>query len=100
MICMLLTRRMIRVCQYWTYGHDQEGRSWLGVDQWGRQSSKGVDCDIPAQGFNRIDRILIPPRYTFFSRSPTTKNFWVKRVWPSAILRWVIDREVFLGAHK
>jgi hypothetical protein len=22
------------------------GHSYLGVDQWGRQSSKGVDCDI------------------------------------------------------
>jgi hypothetical protein len=29
---------------------------------------------------NRIDRILIPPRYTFFSGSPPTKNYRVKRV--------------------
>jgi hypothetical protein len=26
------------------------GRSWLGDDQRGRRSSKGVDCDILAQG--------------------------------------------------
>jgi hypothetical protein len=31
-------------------------------------------CEILAQRLNRIDRILIPPRYTFFSRSPTVKN--------------------------
>jgi hypothetical protein len=28
----------------------KRGRSWLGVDRRGRQSSKGVDCDILAQG--------------------------------------------------
>jgi hypothetical protein len=39
----------------------------------------GVDCDIMAQGLNRIDRILIPPRYTFFSTSTTEKNSEVKR---------------------
>jgi hypothetical protein len=27
----------------------KRGRSWLGVDRWGRRSSKGVDCDILAQ---------------------------------------------------
>jgi hypothetical protein len=26
------------------------GHSWLGVDRRGRRSSKGVDCDILAQG--------------------------------------------------
>jgi hypothetical protein len=35
---------------------------------------RGVDCDILTQGFNRIDRILIPLSYTFFSVSPTVKN--------------------------
>jgi hypothetical protein len=54
-------------------------RFWLGVDRQGRRSSRGVDCDIMAQGHNRIDRILIPPRYTFFSTSPTEKNSEVKR---------------------
>jgi hypothetical protein len=49
-------------------------RSWLVVDRWGRRSSKGVDCDTSSQGFNRIDIILIPPRYTFFSRSIIVKN--------------------------
>jgi hypothetical protein len=27
---------------------------------------RGVDCGILAKGFNMIDRILIPSRYTFF----------------------------------
>jgi hypothetical protein len=40
---------------------------------------RGVNCDILTKGFNRIDRILIPPRYTFFSESTTVKNFGVKR---------------------
>jgi hypothetical protein len=54
--------------------------SWLGVDRRERRSSKGVDCDILAQYFNMIDRILIPSRYTFFYKSPTIKNSGVKRV--------------------
>jgi hypothetical protein len=28
----------------------KKGRSWLEVDRRGRRSSKGVDCDILAQG--------------------------------------------------
>jgi hypothetical protein len=47
-----------------------------------------------------IDRILIPPRYTFFSRSPHAKNSGVKRAWPGAISGWVTDWEVFPGVHK
>jgi hypothetical protein len=47
-----------------------------------------------------INRILIPPRYTFFSRSPTEKNSRVKHAWFGAISGWVIDREVLLGAYK
>jgi hypothetical protein len=47
-----------------------------------------------------IDRILIPPRYTFFFGSPPAKNSGVKRVWPRAILGWVTGREVFLGAYE
>jgi hypothetical protein len=38
---------------------------------------RGVDYDIPA--LNRSDRILIPPKYTFFSKSQTAKNSGVKR---------------------
>jgi hypothetical protein len=47
-----------------------------------------------------IDKILIPPRYTFFFRNPTIKNSAVKRDWPRAISRWVTDRVVFSGAHE
>jgi hypothetical protein len=47
-----------------------------------------------------IDRILIPPRDTLFSRSPTEKNFEVKRAKLSAILGWVTDCDVLPGAHK
>jgi hypothetical protein len=47
---------------------------------------RGVDCDILTQVFKRIDRILIPQKYTIFSRSPTTKNSGVKHAWPGAIL--------------
>jgi hypothetical protein len=54
-----------------------------------------VDCDILAQGFNRIDRILIPSRYTFFFGSPIAKKFRVNRAWSGAILEWVTDQEVF-----
>jgi hypothetical protein len=71
---------------------------------------RGVDCDILTQGLiglieycfakKRIDRILIPSRYTFFSGSPTTKNYEVKRAWPEAILGWVTEREVFPSAHE
>jgi hypothetical protein len=59
-----------------------------------------VVCDILDQGINRIDRILIQLRYTFFFESPTAKNSGVKRVWPEAISGWVTDLKVFLGAHK
>jgi hypothetical protein len=48
----------------------KRGRSWLGVDdRRGRRSSKGVDCDILAQGLIGFNGILIPPRYTFFSKA-------------------------------
>jgi hypothetical protein len=53
----------------------------------------GVSCD-------RINRILIPPRYTFFSGSPTAKNLRVKHAWPRAISGWVTNQKVFLGVHK
>jgi hypothetical protein len=49
---------------------------------------------------NRIDIILIPPRYTFFSESPLVKNPRVKRAWPGAISGWVTDRKVFSDVHK
>jgi hypothetical protein len=29
----------------------KKGRSWLGVDRRGHQSSKGVNCNILPQGF-------------------------------------------------
>jgi hypothetical protein len=56
----------------------KKGCFWLGIVQHGHRSSKGVDCDILTQYFNMIDRILIPPRYTFFSESPYMKDSCVK----------------------
>jgi hypothetical protein len=49
---------------------------------------------------NWIDRILITQRYTFFSRSPTTKNSGVKHAWLGAISGWVTDRKIFPCVHK
>jgi hypothetical protein len=49
---------------------------------------------------NRINRIRIPPMYTFFSGSPPAKNPRVKRALPGAISGWVTDEEVFSGVHK
>jgi hypothetical protein len=69
----------------------KRGCSSIGVDYQGRRYSKGVDCDILAHGFNRIVRILMPPRYSFYSESPTTKNSRIKCAWPGAILGRVID---------
>jgi hypothetical protein len=54
----------------------------------------------PDSRLNRIHRILIPSRYTFFSESPTEKKSRVKRAWPGAISGWVTDCEVFPGAHR
>jgi hypothetical protein len=48
---------------------------------------------------NRIDRILTPPRYTFFFGSPPAKNSGVKHAWLGVISGWVTDREVFSGVH-
>jgi hypothetical protein len=50
-----------------------------------------VICDILTQGINRIDRILILPRYTFFSGSSTIKNFGVKHASSGAILGWMAE---------
>jgi hypothetical protein len=66
----------------------------------GRHHITDIVCDILAQDFNRTDRILIPPRYTFFFGSLATKNLEVKRAWPEVMSGWVIDRKVFSGAHK
>jgi hypothetical protein len=54
----------------------------------------------PDSRLNRIDRILISPRYTFFSGSPPAKNPRVKHTRLEAILGWVTDWEVFPGVHK
>jgi hypothetical protein len=51
----------------------------LGLTDEGVGLLRGLDCDILAQGLIGFDRILIPPRYTFFSESPTKKNSGVKR---------------------
>jgi hypothetical protein len=47
-----------------------------------------------------VPGVFIPPRYTFFFRSPPAKNSEVKRACLGAILGWVTDREVFSGVHK
>jgi hypothetical protein len=67
--------------------------SWIGVDRRGRQSSKGVDCDIMAPGMmiswprlNRINRVSIPIRCILFFESLSRKNLQVKRAWLGAIL--------------
>jgi hypothetical protein len=44
----------------------KRGNSWTGVDRRGRRTSW--------PGLNRIDRILISTRYTFFSGSSSEKN--------------------------
>jgi hypothetical protein len=49
---------------------------------------------------NRIDKILIPPRYTFLFRSPTTNNSRVKRAWPEANSGCVAVWEIFPGVHE
>jgi hypothetical protein len=49
----------------------------------------------PSSMLNKIDRILIASRYTFFSRSPTINNSRIKHAWPGAILGWMTDRDVF-----
>jgi hypothetical protein len=56
-----------------------------------------VDCDISR--LNRINKIIILSRYTFFSENSTIKNFRVKRAWPRAISRWVTDQKVFPSAR-
>jgi hypothetical protein len=54
MVRMLLTVCMVCVCQYWTYGRDQERTFLAWVDRRGRWSSKMVDYDILAQGLIRL----------------------------------------------
>jgi hypothetical protein len=71
---------MVCISQYWTYERGQEGTFLTsGVTDGDIGLLRGVDCENLAQDFNSIDRILIPPRYTFFFGSQTTKNSGVKR---------------------
>jgi hypothetical protein len=84
----------LSVLDVWTWPRgDVPG---LGLTDEDASLLRGMDCDI----LTRIDRILIPPRYIFFSESPPAKNSRVKRVWHGAISGWVTDREVFSGAHE
>jgi hypothetical protein len=53
-----------------------------------------------AQSLITFDRILIPPRYTFFFESTPTKNLRVKCARPEVISGWVTDQEVFSDVHK
>jgi len=55
---------------------------------------------IPGQGFNRINRIIIPTNCNFFSGSQSPKNSEVKRAWPGEIWGWVTDREVLSGCAQ
>jgi hypothetical protein len=53
----------------------KRGRSWLGADRRGRQSFKGGDCDILAQGLIG----LIEYSYhqgIFFFQNLTCKELW------------------------
>jgi hypothetical protein len=51
MICMLLTGRTVRVCQYWTYRRGQdETFPGLGLTDEDVGLLRWVDCDILAQG--------------------------------------------------
>jgi hypothetical protein len=61
----------------------KRGCSWLKADQRGCKFSKGVDCDILAQGFNRIDRILIPPRYDFFPEAQLQRTLGLSVLGPN-----------------
>jgi hypothetical protein len=85
----------------------------LDVQTWPRGYVPGLrltdkDVDLLRGGglwhigsrLNRIYRILISPRYTFFSGSPYAKNSGVKRAWPGAILGWVTNPEVFPGVRE
>jgi hypothetical protein len=66
--------------------------SALDVRAWPREDVPGlglIDGDVgllrgelwhPGSRINRIDRILIPLRYIFFSRNPTIKNSEAKCV--------------------
>jgi hypothetical protein len=62
-----------------------------------RRSSKGCELWHLGSRLSRIDSILLPPRYTFFSRSPHAKNFWVKCALPEAIFRMGDWPGSFLG---
>jgi hypothetical protein len=94
--------RMAHVGPEWSHGMAYDntrhtdvaktGGSWIGIDWWGRRSSKGVDCDILAPGMviswqrlNRIDRVSIQTRYIFFFRCLSRKNLQVKCAWLGAI---------------
>jgi hypothetical protein len=47
---MLLTGRMVHVCQYWTYEHGQEGTFSFALTDEDIGLLRGVDCDILTQG--------------------------------------------------
>jgi hypothetical protein len=73
MVCMVLTGHTICV---WTW--PSGGIFGLGLTNGDISLLRGVNCDMFNLRFNKIDRILIPPRYTFFSESPSAKNSRVK----------------------
>jgi hypothetical protein len=81
-------------------GNRSGGKARWNLTHDGIDAGWNQGCDILAQGFHMIYRILIPSRYTFFSESPTTKKFGVKCAWLKAILEWVTNQEVFPVAQK
>jgi hypothetical protein len=58
-----------------------------------------VDGDI-LQGLIELIEYSYHKVYLLFFGSLSRKNLQVKRAWPIAILVWVTDWEVFLGAHE
>jgi hypothetical protein len=75
MVRMLLTVCTVCVCQYWTYGRDQEGTLLAWVDRRGRWSSKRVDYDIMPQGLIRLIEYAYHQGIPIFWK-PTCKELW------------------------
>jgi hypothetical protein len=78
----------------------KRGCFWLGVDQWGRQSFKEMDCDILTQSLIGLIEYSYHEGIFFFSESPTVKKSRVKHIFLEAVSGLVTDLKIFLDAHK